>query len=100
MLDGNEAPWTALFQADMPLMVALLTVILVNWGWCAAEIHPVGIIPHGDILSSLMNCVEKLLGMAEESFLSTPISARKVCWVCSALIRCQFLALLHLVRPQ
>ena len=47
MLGGSKTHSTALFQADMPLIVALLAVILVNSSRWSAEIHPARILPHG-----------------------------------------------------
>ena len=49
MLDGSEIYSIALFQADMPLIVALLTFIPVKSRQWAGDIHPARIIPHGDI---------------------------------------------------
>ena len=40
MVDGIETHSTAVFQVDMPLMVALLTVIPENSRRLAADIHP------------------------------------------------------------
>ena len=47
-LNVSETHSTALLQTDMPLMVALLTVIPVNSRRWAAEIIPARTIPHVD----------------------------------------------------